>query len=77
MEYGAIDLHKKESQIRIVTETGEIIDRRIATTRDRFTATFWGRPRFVAAQFHRHVFTRAAADEIADGRAPHIVGDLA
>jgi len=45
MEYGAIDLHKKESQIRIVTETGEIIDRRIATTRDRFTATFWGRPR--------------------------------
>jgi transposase len=45
MEYGAIDLHKKESQVRIVTETGEIIDRRIATTRDRFTATFWGRPR--------------------------------
>jgi transposase len=45
MEYGAIDLHKKESQIRIVTETGEIIDRRIATTRDRLTATFWGRPR--------------------------------
>ena len=27
MEYGAIDLHKKESQIRIVTKTGEIIDR--------------------------------------------------
>ena len=45
MEYGAIDLHKKESQIRIVTETGEVSDRRIATTRDRLTATFWGRPR--------------------------------
>jgi len=45
MEYGAIDLHKKESQIRIVTRTGEIIDRRIATTRDRFTHVFWGRPR--------------------------------
>ena len=45
MEYGAIDLHKKESQIRIVAETGEVLDRRIATTRDRFTATFWGRPR--------------------------------
>src|SRR6185369_14745992 len=44
MEYGAIDLHKKESQIRIVTEGGEIIDRRIATTRDRLTAVFWGRP---------------------------------
>lgn len=38
-------LTQEESQIRIVTETGEIIDRRIATTRDRFTATFWGRPR--------------------------------
>ena len=41
MEYGAIDLHKKESQIRIVMEDGEIVDRRIATTRDRFTAVFW------------------------------------
>jgi transposase len=45
MEYGAIDLHKKESQIRFVLECGEIIDRRIATTRDRLTATFWGRRR--------------------------------
>jgi len=45
MEYGAIDLHKKESQIRIVMESGEIIDQRIATTRDRFTHVFWGRPR--------------------------------
>ena len=45
MEYGAIDLHKKESQIRIVTEMGDTIDRRSATTRDRFTATCSGRPR--------------------------------
>jgi transposase len=45
MEYGAIDLHKKESQIRIVTEGGEIVDRRIATTRDRLTAMFGSRPR--------------------------------
>ena len=35
MEYGAIDLHKKESQVRIITEGGEVIDCRIATTRDR------------------------------------------
>ena len=48
MEYGAIDLHKKESQIRIITESGEVLDRRIATTRDRFTAVFWGRPRMRA-----------------------------
>ena len=45
MEYGAIDLHKKESQIRILLEDGAIVDRRIATTRDRLTAVFWGRPR--------------------------------
>ena len=44
MDYGAIDLHQKESQIRIVMEDGEIVDRRIATTRDRLTAVFWGRP---------------------------------
>ena len=45
MEYGAIDLHKKESQIRIVTADGEVIDRRIPTTRDWLTATFGGRAR--------------------------------
>jgi transposase len=45
MEYRAIDLHKKESQIRIVTETGEVIDRRILTRRERFTEVFLGRPR--------------------------------
>jgi transposase len=45
MEYGAIDLHKKESQIRILTKSGQVIDQRIATTRERFTGIFWGRPR--------------------------------
>lgn len=45
MEYGAIDLHKKESQVRIITEAGEVIDQRIATTRDRLSALFAGRPR--------------------------------
>jgi len=45
MEYGAIDLHKKESQIRILTEDGEIVDRRVVTTRERLTSVFWGRPR--------------------------------
>src|SRR5262245_41308742 len=45
MEYGAIDLHKKESQVRIITESGELIDRRIPTTRDRLTAVLWGRRR--------------------------------
>jgi transposase len=45
MEYGAIDLHKKESQVRIISESGELIDQRIPTTRERLTALFWGRPR--------------------------------
>ena len=45
MEHGAIDLHKKESQVRILTESGEVIDQRIRTTRDRLTALFWRRPR--------------------------------
>jgi hypothetical protein len=45
VEYGAIDLHKRESQVRIVTADGEIIDRRILTTRDRLTAIFGGRAR--------------------------------
>ena len=45
MDYGAIDLHKKESQIGIITDGGEVLDRRIATTRERFAALFGGRPR--------------------------------
>jgi hypothetical protein len=40
MEYGAIDLHKKESQVRIITAGGEVLDKRMATTRERFTAVF-------------------------------------
>jgi transposase len=43
MEYGAIDLHKKESQVRLVTNDGEIVDRRITTTRQGFDRVFWGR----------------------------------
>jgi transposase len=43
MEYGAIDLHKKESQVRIVTARGEVLDQRISTTRERLTAVFGGR----------------------------------
>jgi transposase len=45
VEYGAIDLHKKESQIQILTESGDISDYRIATTRERLARVFWGRPR--------------------------------
>jgi transposase len=44
MEYGAIDLHTKESQIRIVAEDGTVVvDGRIPTRRDRLTAIFGAR----------------------------------
>jgi transposase len=43
VEYGAIDLHKRESQIRIVMADGEVLDRRVLTTRERLTTVFWGR----------------------------------
>ena len=41
MEYGAIDLHTKESEIRIIDEAGAVVfERRIATTRTRLTEVF-------------------------------------
>jgi transposase len=44
MEYGAIDLHTKESEIRIVDGAGAVVyARRIATTRTRLTDVFGAR----------------------------------
>lgn len=44
MEYGAIDLHTKESEIRILDEKGTMVfERRIATTRTRLTDVFGNR----------------------------------
>lgn len=44
MEYGAIDLHSRRSQIRIVDADGTVVlDRRIDTTRTAFATTFGGR----------------------------------
>ena len=46
MEYGAIDLHSKESEIRIVTAEGEVVlHRRMATRRDLLSAVCGARPR--------------------------------
>jgi transposase len=44
VEHSAIDLHKKDSQIRIVTGAGEVIDRRVPTRREAFTRLFADRP---------------------------------
>jgi transposase len=44
MEYGAIDLHTKESQIRIIDGNGAVVvERRVATTRARLTDVFGAR----------------------------------
>jgi transposase len=40
-----LDLHKRETQICILTADGELIERRIATTRARFTEVLGNRPR--------------------------------
>jgi transposase len=39
-----LDLHKRETQICILTTDGELIERRIATTRARFTEVLGSRP---------------------------------
>ena len=46
MEYGAIDLHKRYTWIRIVTAEDVVtLERRVPTTREQLTAVFQGRPR--------------------------------
>lgn len=55
MAYGAIDLHKKESQVRIVTDGGDVIDRRIVTRRESFTQLF-------TTQTHMRVLLEASTE---------------
>lgn len=45
MDHVGIDVHKRESQICVVTELGEVIEIRIRTDRERFAAVFGSRPR--------------------------------
>jgi transposase len=45
MDNIGLDLHKRESQLCILTEDGEIVERRIQTSRERFTAVLGERPR--------------------------------
>src|SRR5262245_49719492 len=42
-EYVGIDLHKKEGQICLLTETGEVMERRIRTEPPRFAEVLGGR----------------------------------
>jgi transposase len=46
MDYGAIDLHTKHSQVRIVTAEGTVVlERRIVTRAEQFATVFGGRER--------------------------------
>ena len=45
MDYIGIDVHKKESQICILAEEGELIEQRIRTEPERFAAVLGPRPR--------------------------------
>lgn len=45
MDTIGLDLHKRESLLCILTTDGEMIEPRIATTRDRFTAVLGSLPR--------------------------------
>ena len=45
MEHIGIDVHKAQSQICILAEGGELIERRIQTERERFAAVLGNRDR--------------------------------
>jgi transposase len=45
MDHIGIDVHKKDRQICVLTEAGELIERRIRTEPQRFTAALGDRPR--------------------------------
>ncbi len=45
MDNIGIDLHKRSSQICTLTTGGQLLERRIETTRERFAAALGGRPR--------------------------------
>ena len=45
MEIIGLDPHKRERQLSIRADDGTITDRRIATSRERFTVVFGERPR--------------------------------
>jgi hypothetical protein len=45
MDHIGIDVHKKDSQICILAEGGELIKQRIRTEPDRFAAVLGQRPR--------------------------------
>jgi transposase len=60
MDNIGLDLHKRESQLCILSEEGEVVERRIRTSRERFTTVLGGRaPARVRASGWRSIWRRS------------------
>jgi hypothetical protein len=66
MEIIGVDLHKRESQLSIKADDGTITDRRIVTSRDRFTAVLGGRRPRQAPPQKRTTLARCEPSSSAD-----------
>ena len=62
MDTIGLDLHKRESQLSIKAEDGTIIERRIVTSRERFTPVLGTRP-------HARILLEASTETATDERA--------
>ena len=71
MEHLGIDVHKVESQICILTESGEVVERRIRTQRERFAAVLGERPRARVA----HLALRKIVEKKIDRSNATVPGD--
>ena len=82
MEIIGLDLHKRESQRSSKADDGTITDRRIVTSRERFTAVLGGRPvasTRVPRLQHREQLPRApivVVDPKLAAERRHLVRDL-
>ena len=60
MDHIGIDVHKRESQIYILAEGGEVVEQRIRTEPERFAAVLGPRPR-------ARILIEASTDRVARG----------
>ena len=61
MDHIGIDVHKRDSQIYILAEGGEVVEQRIRTEPERFAAVLGARPRARMSEMSRvRVWTRAS-----------------
>jgi len=63
MDHIGIDVYKRESQIYILAEGGEVIERRIRTEGERFAGVLGARPR-AASKAGLAAFSKSLAKEL-------------